>query len=72
MVNFRGNWYGVKEIVPNGAVLSVDVANIAVYYVFKCLVYDQEQSPLAFMRFVDDGGGFLMVRCLSLMIGLRA
>jgi hypothetical protein len=58
VVNFQGDWYGVEELIPTGAVPSVSIANISVYYVFKCLVYNQESRLLEFLRFVDDGCGF--------------
>ena len=67
--NFAPRTWGFprKPEKPVFAVLNEDVANIAVYCVFKCLVYDQEKCPLTFMRFFDDGCVFLMVRCLRLM-----
>ena len=58
VLNFRGDWYGVEEVIPTGAVPSVSIANISVYYVFKQLVYHQENRLLEFLRFVDDGLGF--------------
>lgn len=59
VVNFQGEWYGVKEGVATGGIPSVSVANISVYFVFKKLIYDQENSSLIkFLRFVDDGLGF--------------
>ena len=48
----------MEELIPTGAVPSVSIANISVYYVFKCLVYNQESGLLEFLRFVDDGCGF--------------
>ena len=59
VVNFRGEWFGVEEGVPTGGITSVSVANISVYYVFKMLIYSQENKLLDFLRFVDDGLGFL-------------
>ena len=58
VVNFRGEWFGVEEGVPTGGITSVSVANISVYYVFKMLIYSQENKLLDFLRFVDDGLGF--------------
>ena len=59
VVNFQGSWYGVEGGVPTGGIPSVDVANISVFYVFKKLIYDQQNDSLVhFVRFVDDGLGF--------------
>ena len=46
--------------IPTGGVPSVDLGNIAVFYVLRNLVYDPERRPVeivSFMRFVDDGTG---------------
>ena len=58
VVCFRGEWFGVVGGVPTGAGPSVDIANISVYFVFKQLIYSQENNILSFIRFVDDGLGF--------------
>ena len=59
VVNFRGVWYGVEEGIATGGVPSVSAANISVYFVFKQLIYSQDNIPLIeFLRFVDDGLGF--------------
>ena len=58
VVKFRDVWYGVKEGIPTGGIPSVSVANICVYYVFKMLIYSQENDVLSLLRFVDDGLGF--------------
>ena len=58
VVNFRGVWYGVKEGVPTGGIPSVSIANICVYFVFKKLIYTQENNLVDMLRFVDDGLGF--------------
>ena len=59
VVKFQGRWYGVKEGVPTGGVPSVSVANMCVFFVFKKLIYEQENSCLVdLLRFVDDGLGF--------------
>ena len=58
VVYFKGEWFGVKNGLPTGGIPSVSVANIAVFYVFKKLIYNQENTSLiTFLRFVDDGLG---------------
>ena len=58
VVCFKGEWFDVVEGIPTGAIPSVSIANISVYYVFKQLIYSQENKLLSFLRFVDDGLGF--------------
>ena len=58
VVNFQGLWYGVEEGVPTGGIPSVSAANISVFFVFKKLIYTQENPLIDFLRFVDDGLGF--------------
>ena len=41
VVCFKGEWFGVVEGIPTGAIPSVSIANISVYYVFKQLIYSQ-------------------------------
>ena len=53
-------WYRVKEGVPTGGIPSVDLGNIAVFYVLKRLVFSEDKRPdelRHFVRFVDDGSG---------------
>ena len=59
-VKFHDNWYESIFGCPTGGKTSVDLANITVYYIFHCLIYDLSIKPtelLLFMRFVDDGLG---------------
>ena len=56
------NWYKSKIGIPTGGALSVTLANIAVFYVLRKVVYgtDFELAPselLGVKRFVDDLGG---------------
>lgn len=54
---FGDQWYKMTDCVPTGHTLSVNLADIAVYYAFDCLVYskDTAMSLIDFVaRFVDD------------------
>ena len=51
------SWFKMSDCVPTGHTLSVNLADIAVYYAFNTLVYSKEEV-MSFIdsvaRFVDD------------------
>ena len=58
VVKYEDNWYVSVNGVPTGGITSVDLGNIAVFFVLRNLVYSKNLVPLkSFMRFVDDGLG---------------
>ena len=57
---FKGKWYRPATGIPTGGNISVQLANIAVYYaLFKCLFSKPEMMThiISTIRFIDDGGG---------------
>ena len=59
---YRQNWYKSNTGIPTGGALSVTLANIAVFYVLRQVVYgpsgsDAPPDLLGLKRFVDDLGG---------------
>ena len=54
---FGDSWFKMLDCVPTGHTLSVNLADIAVYYAFNMLVYSKEEA-MSFIdfvaRFVDD------------------
>ena len=53
----NGHWYRLHRGIATGGVLSVDLGNITLAYVFKTLIYDSGERPAflaGMMRFVDD------------------
>lgn len=57
---FNGNWYRQKVGVPTGGSICVQIANIAVYYIMRKLVYDSEElmtNIKSVKRYIDDGSG---------------
>ena len=57
---FENKWYKPKTGIPTGGNLSVQLANIAVYYAMhKCLFskVDMMRNILSTIRFIDDGSG---------------
>ena len=54
------DWYRSLIGIPTGGALSVTLANIAVFYVLRKVVYNPSHTPpelLGIKRFVDDMGG---------------
>ena len=59
-IKYGDHWFESENGVPTGGKTSVDIANIAVFFVFNCLIYDPCVKPkelVHFIRFVDDGSG---------------
>ena len=59
-IKYGDNWFGSENGVPTGGKTSVDIANIAVFFVLNRLIYDSCVKPkelVHFIRFVDDGSG---------------
>ena len=57
---FKGDWYKPKNGVPTGGSCSVQLANIAVYFVLKSVLYSDQNkmnSIVSIKRFIDDGVG---------------
>ena len=57
---YGNNWYKSIIGIPTGGSLSVTLANIAVYYVLRKVIYSSTSSPkelLSLKRFVDDVSG---------------
>ena len=57
---FDGEWFRQKRGVPTGGSICVQLANIAVYYVMRKLVYSDVQlmEPVkSVKRYIDDGCG---------------
>ena len=53
---FGSNWFRMTDCVPTGHTLSVNLADIAVFFVLLVLIYSDRDLPLDFYaRFVDDG-----------------
>ena len=60
VLNFGQKWYRLARGIPTGAVCSVDLGNIAVYYVLKTLLYsvpERSRMLINVMRFIDDVTG---------------
>ena len=58
---FGGSFYKQRKRVPTGGSLSVQLANIAVYYIMRECVYNDEvlmEKIPCLKRYVDDGAGF--------------
>ena len=58
---FEGCWYRQKKGVPTGGSLCVQIANIAVYYCLREVVYSDPTlmtNIVTTKRYIDDGGGF--------------
>ena len=56
----NGKWYKPVNGIPTGGSLSVQIANIAVYYVLSKEIYSDNNLMLhinSIRRFIDDGGG---------------
>ena len=54
---FGKSWYKSIIGIPTGGSLSVSLANIAVYYVLRSVIYNSPDTPdslMALKRFVDD------------------
>ena len=57
---FKDNWYKPKKGIPIGGSCSVPLANIAVYYVLKKVLYSREnkmRNIVSMKRFIDDDTG---------------
>ena len=57
---FEGKWYKPITGIPTGGNLSVQLANITVFYVmFKCLFSKEDRMDkiISTIRFIDDGSG---------------
>ncbi|KAL5269695.1 hypothetical protein ACHWQZ_G003229 [Mnemiopsis leidyi] len=57
---FNESWYKQKRGVPTGGSLCVQIANIAVYYIMRDLVYSDEtlmKHIKSVKRYIDDGSG---------------
>ena len=57
---FNGHWYKQKVGVPTGGSICVQIANIAVYYIMRQLVYENEElmtNIKSVKRYIDDGSG---------------
>ena len=57
---FKDNWYKPKKGIPTGGSCSVPLANIAVYYVLKEVLYSREnkmRNIVSMKRFIDDDAG---------------
>ena len=58
---FEGEWYQQLVGIPTGGSLCVQIANIAVYYYMRKVVYSDEQlmkNVSTVKRYIDDGAGF--------------
>ncbi len=58
---FGGSFYKQRRGVPTGGSLCVQLANIAVYYVMRETIYNDEllmEKVPCLKRYVDDGAGF--------------
>ena len=63
---FKGKWYRPATGIPTGGNISVQLANIAVYYaLFKSLFSKQEmmRNIISTIRFIDDGAGVFTGTC---------
>ena len=59
-IKYGHQWFESEIGVPTGGKTSVDIANIAVFFVLNHLIYDPCGKPkelVHFIRFVDDGSG---------------
>ena len=57
---YRGSFYKPKEGCPTGGSLSVQIANISVFYVLKKVLYEDKdlmKDIVDVKRFIDDGVG---------------
>ena len=57
---FNDSWYKQKRGVPTGGSLCVQIANIAVYYIMRDMVYSDEslmRHIKSVKRYIDDGSG---------------
>ena len=57
---YKDSWYKAKKGIPTGGSMSVQIANITVFYVLsKCLYSSDEHMSYihAMKRFIDDGTG---------------
>ena len=58
---FEGHWYQQLVGVPTGGSLCVQIANIAVYYYMRRVVYSDDRlmkNIVTLKRYIDDGAGF--------------
>ena len=58
---FEGDWYQQLVGIPTGGSLCVQIANIAVYYYMRKVVYSDEhlmKNVSTVKRYIDDGAGF--------------
>ncbi|KAL5251597.1 hypothetical protein ACHWQZ_G017089 [Mnemiopsis leidyi] len=58
---FEGDWYQQLVGVPTGGSLCVQIANIAVYYYMRRVVYSDDRlmkNIVTLKRYIDDGAGF--------------
>ena len=54
----NGDWYRLHRGIPTGAVTSVDLANISLFYALKNCAYSERPTFVhTMMRFVDDISG---------------
>ena len=60
---FEEKWYKPITGIPTGGNLSVQLANIAVYYaLYRCLFSKQDMMTkvMSTIRFIDDGAGIFI------------
>ena len=58
---FEDEWYEQRKGIPTGGSLSVQLANITVFYVINKLIYNcpsMMKDIVGMKRFIDDGVGF--------------
>ena len=57
---FKGEFYKAIGGIPTGGSISVELANIAVYYVLKKVLFDDEKlmkDVISVKHYIDDGIG---------------
>ena len=63
---FKGKWYKQVSGVPTGGSISVQIANITVYFVLYQVLFqktDMMEHILELKRFIDDGTGLFTGNC---------
>ena len=58
---FEGEWYQQLVGIPKGGSICVQIANIAVYYYMRKVVYSDDQlmkKMSTVKRYIDNGAGF--------------
>ena len=61
---FQGDWYKSITGISTGSSISVQLANITVYYILRKTIYDTELNNQVVQdglrRFIDDGVGLFV------------